>query len=118
VNRGIGLGQGQLPRRRGGASLRPARSDHALQPSHYETPYAAGAGEAKRAVASEDGLALGGPVVRSRGSMVVRAVPEARADRDLLAGLRDRLPEGAIVGGPAAERLDLESMLSLRTIAR
>ena len=75
---------------------------------------AARAGEAKRAVASADGLALGGPVLRSRGSALVRAVPEVRADRDLLAGLRDRLPGGAMVGGPAAERLDLESMLSAR----
>jgi RND superfamily putative drug exporter len=46
--------------------------------------------------------------------VLVRAVPEASADRDLLADLRDRLPEGAMVGGPAAERLDLESMLSAR----
>ena len=75
---------------------------------------AARAGEAKRVVASADGLTLGGPVLRSRGSALVRAVPEVRADRDLLAGLRDRLPEGAMVGGPAAERLDLESMLSAR----
>jgi RND superfamily putative drug exporter len=72
---------------------------------------AAGAEQAKRAVASE-GLALAGPILHSRGSALVRAVPKARADRDLLAGLRDRLPEGAMVGGPAAERLDLESMLS------
>ena len=72
------------------------------------------AAEAKRAVASADGLALGGPVLHSRGSALVHAVPEVRADRDLLAGLRARLPEGAMVGGPAAERLDLESMLSAR----
>jgi putative drug exporter of the RND superfamily len=69
---------------------------------------------AKRAVASEDGLTLAGPVLRSHGSVLVRAVPKDRADRDLLTGLRHRLPEGAMVGGPAAERLDLESMLSAR----
>ena len=72
------------------------------------------AGQAKRAVASADGLALGGPVLRSGGSALVRAVPEAPVDRELLADLRERLPEGATVGGPAAERLDLESMLSAR----
>jgi putative drug exporter of the RND superfamily len=84
-------------------------------PDHLDVVIdAASAGQARRAVASEDGLAPGGPVLRSRGSVLVRAVPEARADRDLLAGLRDRLPEGAMVGGPAAERLDLESMLSAR----
>lgn len=70
--------------------------------------------QARRAVVSEDGLALGGPVLRSRGSALVRAVPEVSAHPALLAGLRARLPDGAMVGGPAAERLDLESMLSAR----
>jgi RND superfamily putative drug exporter len=84
-------------------------------PDHLDIVVDAGrADQARRAISADDGLGLAGPVLRSEGSALLRAVPESSASSDELSSLRDRLPHGARVGGAAAERLDLESMLTDR----
>ena len=55
------------------------------------------------------------PAERRRGLALIRAQPETGHAGQLVERLRDRLPRGALVGGPAAEARDLEHALAART---
>lgn len=72
-----------------------------------------GSGAVRDAMLSS-GLAVSLPA-RSDGLALVRGTPMLNTmDRDELAGLRSALPDRALVGGPVAERMDLETMLEGR----
>ncbi len=70
------------------------------------------------AVERDAGIAGVTPVERSAGRALLTAIPTAGSDRDELRAtidrLRDRLPAGAQLGGPAAETHDLERALVAR----
>ena len=55
------------------------------------------------------------PAERGRRLALIRAQPETGQAGQLVERLRDRLPRGALVGGPAAEAGDLEHALAART---
>ena len=72
-------------------------------------------GAVRRIAAENDRLTLPPSPLRSDGMALQRALPPGRAQRAELEWLRSQLPAEALVGGAAAERIDLEVMLGERT---
>ncbi|MGH2970236.1 MAG: MMPL family transporter [Solirubrobacteraceae bacterium] len=77
-----------------------------------------GVADARSALARDPGIASVAPAESSRGHVLLTATPKAptsRAElRTTIDRLRGELPAGALVGGPAAETRDLESVLVSR----
>jgi RND superfamily putative drug exporter len=74
-----------------------------------------GEAAARSALDRDPGIAGVAPAERSRGHVLLTAVPEAGADlRATIDRVRGALPAGALLGGPAAETRDLESALVSR----
>ena len=76
------------------------------------------AAAARSALDGDPGIAGVAPAERSRGHVLLTAIPKAGTDRAALRATIDRvrgeLPAGALLGGPAAETRDLEKALVSR----
>jgi putative drug exporter of the RND superfamily len=76
------------------------------------------AAAARSALEGDRGVAAVAPAERSRGDVLLTAIPEVESGRAGLRATIDRvrgeLPAGALVGGPAAETRDLERALVSR----
>ena len=76
------------------------------------------ASAARSALERDRGVAVVAPAERSRGHVLLTAIPEVETGRDGLTATIDRirgeLPAGALLGGPAAETRDLERALVSR----
>jgi len=75
-------------------------------------------GRVRAALEQSPGMAVAAPPERRGGLVLTRVTPIAgqptTADGELVDRLRSRLPQGALVGGAAAEAHDLEHALALK----
>jgi RND superfamily putative drug exporter len=72
------------------------------------------AAPARAALARDPGIAAVAPAERSRGAVLLTAIPDSRRLNATIDRVRAELPAGALVGGPAAETRDLERALISR----
>ena len=103
--------------REGQQLMERAFGDGAPNALQVVVPERAGA-QARATLEHDRGIAGVAPSERARGDLLLTATPVAGGDRAELRAtidrLRDELPAGALVGGPAAETRDLESALVAR----
>jgi putative drug exporter of the RND superfamily len=72
------------------------------------------AAAARSALAHDPGVAAVAPAERSRGHVLLTAIPRVAGLQATIDRLRRGLPAGALLGGPAAETRDLERALVAR----
>ncbi|MDA0164056.1 MMPL family transporter [Solirubrobacter ginsenosidimutans] len=72
------------------------------------------AAAARSALERDRGITAVAPVERSHGVVLLTAIPDAAGLNATIDRVRDELPPGALLGGPAAETRDLERALASR----